>query len=171
MTTLSVGLVLFFAGRQHHDRDGDTEVFRYAPVLRFLFAGAFLLFLIAGFYPAKLNEPTGAGTGERIISWAISATFCALSLYGFLLTVRYRIVVAKSTIVVNGLLNSHSFTTTEVRSVEVHRGFRGARDLVVRDSSGHVLLKVGATIQDFDELLHLIRSRSPTNGGLGKHPR
>jgi hypothetical protein len=168
LTVITVGVILYFAGRQHHVKFGNSEVFRYPPVFRYLFAGAFLLFLAAGFYTTQSTPTSDAAAGERVLSWAACIAFCSLSLWGFLWTLRYAIVISGSTILVKGFLSSRSFTTQDMRSTEVRQGVRGARDLIVRDSVGHVLLKVGGTIQDFDDLLHLIRSNIPSNGSRGR---
>lgn len=160
LTALTAGILLYLARKQHHVATDGVDVFRYPNMWRYMFAGAFAFFLAAGFYVGSdVPSTSHAVTGEWLISWMGCAVFCALCLGGLVWSISYSVAVSSAALEVRTLLGKRLVNYSEVRSVSLRQGLRGARDLVLSDRSGKVLLSVGGTIQDFDELVRLVRSR------------
>jgi hypothetical protein len=159
LTVLTVWLVVAIASRQHHLVSEGVATFRYPALYRYLFSVMLAVFLAAGMYTVEWHPLRRATQWENAISVTISTAFCATCLYGYWLARRYRIVVSGRSIVVHKTFNVVEFTFDQIHSISVLRGYRGASDLHVFDSEGKVLLSVGGTIEDFEELVRLIRSK------------
>ena len=160
LTALTVWALVALASRQHHQRLGDTRIFRYPAVYRYFFTAVFFFFVGAGFYSIATIPPSPVARAEWFISVVVSGLFCVLSLFGLAWTLRRYVAASETAVLVQGILKQRQFKFTDVQSITVLNGFRGARDLRVCDSSGQLLMTVGGTIEDFDDLVALMRSRT-----------
>jgi len=161
LTALTVWALLVIAGRQRHQGSGDVEVFRYPAVYRYFFAGSVPFFVLAGLYSTVLGgRPPHPFPGEWIFSAITCSVFCALGLYGYLWMSRYSILVSGISISVRSVFTARSFTADQIQSITVLNGYRGARDVFLRDADGRLLMRVGGTIEDFDELVSLLRAKT-----------
>ena len=164
LTTLSVAILLLVASRDHHVITGEAEIFIYPRVYRLFFAVAFLGFLVAGaLISAGVNSSLRTAIFEKIVSGIGATIACTLSLAGFVWVYRYSITISRTELYQRGVFKQRFFALSDVGEVVVLQGFRGARDLIVRDRSGKQLLRVGGTIQDFDDLVRLVEARSLRN--------
>jgi hypothetical protein len=159
LTGLTVWLLVTTASRQRHLVSDGVEVFRYPTLYQYFLCVMFGVFAAAGMYTAVLHPARNAAPWEAAVSITVFGALCALCLYGLSLARWYRIVVSESSVVVHKIGGAVEFTFDQVRGLTVLRGHRGAKDLHVLDQEGRLLLSVGRTIQDFDELVSLIRSR------------
>jgi hypothetical protein len=163
LTLLSVTLLLWLARKQHRARGIDGDQFGYPAVFRYFFLLAFLFFLGAGFYSTRGGTAAHPFEGEMMLSWATAAGFCGLAIWGLLLFTRFSVTIVGTTVTVTGIVSRRSFDLRDVHEAVVLEGYRGAKDLILSDRSGHALLKVGGTIEDFEELVDLVR------GGLAEY--
>jgi hypothetical protein len=158
--TLTIGGLVAFASRQHHQRIDHADVFRFASVYRYFFAVMFLFFVGCGFYSLATIRPSPAARVEWLISMIICTFFCSGALFGLAWSMRFSIAVSEASVLVQGIFKPRKFDLTDVHSITVLNGFRGAKDLRVYDSAGRVLVAVGGTIEDFQELVGLLRRKA-----------
>jgi hypothetical protein len=157
LTVFTVSGLLWFARRQHRTKREIGELFAYPSVYRYFAAFMILFFLAAGFYATHGGAAKRPAEFESTISWLMAGGFCGLAMWALLLFTRYSISIVGTTVRINGILTERSFDLREVREAVVLEGYRGARDLLVSDASGQILMKVGSTIQDFDDLIDVLR--------------
>jgi hypothetical protein len=159
LTGLTVWLLVTAASRQRHQASGDIDVFRYPTLYQYFFGVMFWAFAAIGVYTVHWHPARNMAPWEAVVSTVGFGAMCVLCLYGLSLTRWYRVVVSERSVKIYKIGGSVEFTFDQVHSMTVLHGYRGARDLRIFDDKNGLLLSVGGTIQDFDELVWLIRSR------------
>lgn len=159
LTGLTVSLLVKVASRQRHRAAGEIAVFRYPTLYQYFFGAMFVVFAAGGLYAVHSSPVGNTAPWEAAVSTIVFGAFCVFCLRGLLLTRCYRILVTERSVKVHKIRGTVEFTFDRVHSMTVLRGYRGAKDLRVLDEKGSLLLSVGGTVQDFEELVSLIRSR------------
>jgi hypothetical protein len=152
-------LVSSFAARNHHVSENDEDIFRYPPVIRrSLFVGG--LFVVgAGGLVYSTVPPTGAAAAPFVIGGLFGGMALA-DLYLYLYFSKYALRVAEEGLTVSGLWSSAHMQFSEIRELVVVVGGRLNDRLTVR-SANNGTLRLGGGIQNFADLVWLIKSKSP----------
>ena len=152
-------LVSSIAGRNHHLSETDEDIFRYPPAIRrSLFVGG--LFVVgAGGLVFSTVPPTGAAAAPFVIGGLFGGMALA-DLYLYLYFSKYALRVDEEGLTVSGMWPSALMRFSEIRELVVVVGGRLNDRLTVR-STNNVTLRLGGGIQDFADLVCLIKSRSP----------
>jgi hypothetical protein len=152
-------LVSSVAARSHHASDNDEDIFRYPPAIRrSLFVGG--LFVVgAGGLVYSTVPPTGAAAAPFVIGGLFGGMALA-DLYLYFYFSKYVLRVNKSGLAVSGIWSSANMQFSEIRDLVVVVGGRLNDRLTIR-SANNGTLRLGGGIQDFADLVWLIKSRSP----------
>jgi hypothetical protein len=164
MTALSVALVLRVAGREPHSREGVNETFRYPVVFRRLLFLGIPIFSLFGAYAVTTIPPGKSHSGETlIVGIGFGAAILAIAL-SFVWMCRFSALVSENTLIVQQMWRTRTIPFVDVRKMVVLQGFKGSRDLALFDSQGRRVFTVGGSIQDFDDMVHLLKRRFSHRG-------
>ena len=156
---LALLLVSSFAARNHHVSENDADIFRYPPVIRrSLFVGG-LLVVGAGGLVYSTVPPTGAAAAPFVIGGLFGGMAFA-DLYLYVYFSKYVLRVDEKGLTVSGLWPSAYMQFSEIRELVVVVGGR-LNDRLTVHSANNGTLRLGGGIEDFADLVWLIKSRSP----------
>jgi hypothetical protein len=161
-----VAAVLLLARRSHHQSAAGVETFRYPAVFSWCaLGGAILLGLAAAklFPVIQAAAPTAPLPWMRILCYLVPwymwliAAMCA---GGAIFLALHRIEVGTGIITVYGIRSLESIDPHTVRRFVEYR-YRG---LALYGESRRPVLRISWLIQDYDDLLDLIRKAMPREG-------
>jgi hypothetical protein len=152
-------LVSSLAAGNHHISENDEDIFRYPPAIRrSLFVGG-LLVVGAGGLVYSTVPSTGAAAAPFVIGGLFGGMALA-DLYLYFYFSKYVLRVNKAGLAVSGIWSSANMQFSEIRDLVVVVGGRLNDRLTIR-SANNGTLRLGGGIQDFADLVCLIKSRSP----------
>jgi hypothetical protein len=152
-------LVSSFAARHHHASENDEDIFRYPTAIRrSLFVGG-LFVVAAGGLVYSTVPPTGAAAAPFVIGGLFGGMALA-DLYLYFYFSEYALRVDKEGLTVSGMWASAHMQFSEIRELVVVVGGRLNDRSTVR-SANNGSLRLGGGIQDFADLVWLIKSRAP----------
>lgn len=153
ITTLVVSVgtsaLMAIGAREHHQKLGQMDVYRFPSVYFYFFLFASALFATVPFWPGI----TG-GQESSLIAFGIFALLPLIGAYYFR---KYRLVIDGPRVMV-GAFRKRQFEVSDIAHLELQVG-RGA-ELRLRLHDG-TKVNVSGLVTDFDELAQSISARKP----------
>ena len=160
MTSVTVGLLLFLAAREHHRSRNGTDTFRYPKAL--LNALAFLTpvygVLAAFIYLRDPQVPKGPGFLFALV--VIFGAFIVGNTLAYFYFRAFAIQITGTDIVLTTWKGTRSIPFGDIRTMLIARGRPGVADLTLLDGQNRRLLKAGSSIEGLDDLIFLIKDNT-----------
>lgn len=163
-TSLTLGILLFLARRQHHEKDQESEVYRYPPLLVSLIAfftpmyGAMAAFLY-------MRDPPAERSAGLIFSiTVIFGAFIIGNTIAYFYFRSFSISVNSSQLIVSSWGRRKYIAWEEVAIISVVTGFRGGGEMTLFDASKNSIFKIARSIEDFDDLVGSIKDNTRRPG-------
>jgi len=158
MTSMTLGLLLFASGRQGHEERDGADIYRYPSSIVWVIFGGVVFCLLVPFVVYFFATPD-RHPSQLCIPVAVFGSLAGLFAWGYLYYRKFYIVISGDAVCVGGLSGTREATLTDVTRFALIEGGKGGRELSVYDGRGALILKASSTIQDFDDLVAVIRRR------------
>jgi hypothetical protein len=163
LVAITVAILLWFAGRQRHDRRDGADLFRYPSMLLTVIGMLTPAYGLMGAFIYS-RYPQGPSKMSLLRLAAVFGLFIVGNSLVYLYLRSFSVEITDTLLTVRSFIGIRSVRFADVRTVCCIAGRRGGAELRLLGSGDRQLFKIGSTIQDFDELVTLIRNNSQMRG-------
>lgn len=162
--SLTVAIFLIFARRQHHEVHSNSETYRYPSLLLNVIAlGTPLYGVFAAFiYTRNPEVPRSAGFVTALT--IVFGTFMLGNTVAYFYFRSFSVDISKSQIVVSSWGRRRAIPWDTVASIRLITGRQGLGEMRLFDQSKGLLLKVGSSIQDYEDLVWSVKDNTRRAG-------
>lgn len=158
LTAITLAILVAVGSRQRHEATAGRDYFRYQSVYVWTAFAGIILFLAVPFIVYLV--PSKNGTLPQLydamgIFWSIAA----LMGWGFLYTRKHCIEINGDIVSIHSIRRSYDVVLRDVSRFLLVQGGRGGQELSLYDFKDKRLLFAASTLQDFDGLVAIIKSK------------
>lgn len=163
-TSLTLGILLIFARRQHHEIHDNSEIYRYPSLLLNVVALGTPLYGVfaAIIYTRNPEVPRSAGFISALT--IVFGTFMLGNTVAYFYFWSFSIDINDSRMIVSTWGRRRTIPWDWIASIRLVTGRQGLGEMRLFDQSQKLLLRVGSSIQDYEDLVWSVKNNTRRTG-------
>jgi hypothetical protein len=163
-TSLTLGILLIFARRQHHGIHHDSEVYRYPSLyLNVIALGTPIYGVFAAIiYTRNPEIPRSAGFITALT--IVFGTFMLGISVAYFYFRSFSIDITDSRIIASSWGRRRTILWDSIASIRLVTGRQGLGEMRLFNQSNKLLLRVGSSIQDYEDLVWSVKVNTRRSG-------
>jgi hypothetical protein len=158
-TSLTLGILLSLARRQHHEISDNSEVYRYPSLLVNVIALATPIYGVMAAF-VYMRDPQGRSAGFIFSLTVVFGAFIIGNTLGYFYFRSFKIDVSPSQMVVSSWGRRKYISWEEVAIIGVVVGFRGGGEMTLFNRDRKLIFKIASSIEDFDDLVWAVKNNT-----------
>jgi len=162
--SLTLGILMIFARRQHHEIHDSSETYRYPSLLLNVIALGTPLYGVFAALIYTRDPGVPRSPGFIVALTIVFGTFMLGNTVAYFYFRSFSIDVSNSQVVVSSWGRRRTIPWESVASIRLITGRQGLGEMRLFDQSQRQLLKVGSSIQDYEDLVWSVKDNTRRAG-------
>lgn len=163
LTAVSIALIVLVARKPGHEVLATSEVFRYqSGLLKVLYFCSFIPLLV-NVVLITVGSPRPSG-GEMLMQMSFAILLAAMGLFWHLNLKKFSVEIGADGFAISKLSGSNVVPFSAIERINLLEGGKGEHVLAVLGKGSKEIIRFSESIQDFDTLTELLRSRAKSVG-------
>lgn len=159
-TSLTLAIVLFLARRQHHEKDEDTEIYRYPSLLVNVIAFGTPMYGAMAAFIYTLDPQTERSIGFIFSLAVVFGAFIIGNTIAYFYFRSFSVEVSSAQLIVSSWGRRKSIRWEEVAIISAVVGFRGGGEMTLFNRDRKLIFKIANSIEDFDDLVWTVKNNT-----------